>query len=288
MEHRAERKFSTEALKTFAVLSLGLSGCTPPSEISRISPAPKEPAVVLPPIEFPRIRSKQEYLEKIDRSWVMREARALTPEELAEEGLIPEELPALLEELRYSFDESLDGDVVVSFPGVLFEQGVVMRYKNGDLPKEKGERALNELKKGLQRGVDGASIPFLVTQDDEQANTFFTFIASPSILPASPHFISSKPSSLQAYSVPSKVDLCRNAYGTFELIKQSVITMRTQVPDQFITDLKNAEGIPERMKPKIVEEVSFFSVFAVSDHELIGHPAGYPSSNEFTGDNHSR
>lgn len=286
MERHGKNRFGAEVLKTLAVISLNLGGCTQPPETPQEIPKEKWPIITIKPEFPPPIRSEEEYRKKIEQSWVMKEARALTREELAQENLTPEELPALLEELRFSFEE-YEGGVILSFQGSFFEQGVVVRYKNGELPKELGARALQEIQKGLERGKNGARIPFLITPDDEGANVLCTFKASPSVLPGSHPFISDAQQDLFGYSAVIAYDICKNEHGTFQLIKQSLITFRASPPQQIITTVQDSK-FPEHLKSKLLEELFFFVVFAASDHEIVGHPAAYPARGFDNTDNHSQ
>ncbi len=297
MEQIRSKEIEKTAVNVLAVIALNLGGCTPSSpEKQADTPAgPPIPISKVVPKLIPEILitpsfSEKEFREKIERSWIMGEARALTHAELAQEGLKPEELPNILQELTYSFDSYATGtstEPVMSFQGTFFEGGVKMRFKRGDLPELKKDQALARINAGILRGVEGASISSSVVTDDTAANIFCTFIASPSTLPKSSVFMRDG-EDLTGFSIPLVEDHYQNEHGMFSLITQSVITFRPTITEAAASAIKNTSKIPEAIKPRLLDEFFLFSLFAAGDHEVIGHPAAYPSKISLDSDNHSQ
>ncbi len=189
-------------------------------------------------------------------------------EKLAEEDLTPEEVPVLLEELAYSFG-GRSRNPVIGFQEAFLQDEVKIRIKRGDLPEGKMERALLQIKNGVDRAVKGARRTSIFVDQDEDANIFCTFKASPSVLPDSFLFI---PDSSRSFGFSAEVtsDRYYNEIGTFNLARQSVVTFRTALPSQVVESIANNKSILNTIKPKLIEEGFFFTLFLGSDHEIIG------------------
>ncbi|GEM_PF-6165108 len=287
MEKIGSGRIEKEALKILAVISLNLGGCTSAQEAplqpiqqstARQTPFISEVStgeIKLPPI-LSQTFSEPEYRESIDSSWIMKEVRALTVDELAQENLVPEDIPALLEELFHSFSDrfTLSGEPLFFFNAPLFDDGVKIRFKNGDLPQEYREQAPQMILNGLKRGYDGARISTAPVTHDEEANTFCTF----------------KPIQTLGKFDIIEYSIYEHESRKFVIINKSRVEFRlpSVKEDSVKWPPKEERELPETLKQKALAGKYHLALFAASEHEIIGHASAYAGSLQKTINPHSK